>query len=405
MTKHGHLYIIGCGLADEPLSRKAADIIENADIIAGGKRLLEFCAPTDKDQVLIGAKASETARELVKQAKTKQVVILASGDPLYYGIGATVSKIAPPGSFTVLPHITAFQAAFARLGISWSNAKLFSLHGNTQVIPWRKFLSTDKAVIYCDNKLPAHKLASRLLEYFPAASTRRAAAFENLGRPDEKFVLGTLGDINNTEFGSLSLLILVSVENCSELPELPLGLEDSIYEHENNLITHPEVRVVILSKLRLKSGIMWDLGAASGSIGLEAAGLCSNLRAFSVEKASDRVAHIKQNIKTSGVSKLKVVEGNILDKIPELPSPDFVFIGGGGKDIKEIVETAWKELNSGGRLVVSAITLETVAALSKLLSENRVEAVSLAVSRAKSVGELNMMKADNPIYIFVFKKD
>ncbi|QSH41829.1 precorrin-6y C5,15-methyltransferase (decarboxylating) subunit CbiE [Lentisphaerota bacterium ZTH] len=405
MTEYGHLYIIGCGLADQPLSGEAAEILKKADVIAGGKRLLDCYAPPEKELVLIGAKAGETARKLVKRSRSSQIVILASGDPLYFGIGATVAKIAPPGSFTVLPHITAFQAAFARLGISWSNAELFSLHGKTETVPWRKFLSACKAAIYCDNRLPANKLATKLLEHFPQAASRRAAAFENLGRPDETFQLGTLKDIAAADFGSLSLLVLAPAGASYEMPGLPLGLDDAQYEHENNLITHPEVRAVILSKLRLGQGIMWDLGAGSGSVGIEAAGLCRALTVISVEKSPARIKHIKDNARLNGITRIRVFEGNILKKIPELPAPDFIFAGGGGRDILEIVENSFEALNSGGRLVVSAVTLETVAALSGILPKNRIEAVSLTVSRAKAVGDLSMMKADNPIYIFVFQKD
>jgi precorrin-6B C5,15-methyltransferase / cobalt-precorrin-6B C5,C15-methyltransferase len=403
MDKENNLVIISCGIGEDTLPCNAKNILKNAEIVAGGTKLLDQYAGAHQEQIIIATNAVDVCKELIKRSHSEKVVILASGDSLYNGIAGTIGNLISSERFTVIPNITAFQSLFSKLGISWNDMKLFSAHGSKGRLPWRQILSSNKAVIYGDNILTADRIAKLLIEKYPDSKTRDAVAAMNLGLSDEKIVRGTLEELATCRINGLSMLTILQCTS-DLMPSISLGLNNCDYHHKNSLITKPEVRAVVLSKLNLKPGVMWDLGAGSGSVGLEAAGLMNNLKVYSLEKELSRINDINCNIKSAGLDNISAVYGNMPDEIEKLPNPDFIFIGGGGADIKEIVETAFSLLNSKGRLVVSTVTLETVASLSSTLTAYRKEVVNLSVSHSKSVGELTIMKSENPITLFVYEK-
>ena len=233
--------------------------------------------------------------------------MLASGDALFHGIAGTFSNIMQPGSYTIIPNITNFQYFFAKLGLPWSETRLFSIHGS-RPLRWREILGCESAMIYCDYRRNFAKVAAELIEKWPDAATRRAAAGICLGMDKEKIISASLAELAENKAEGISLLAVFPPDK-SSLPPLPLGLDDDYYTHENNLITHPEIRAVVLSKLRLRGGVMWDIGAGSGSVGIEAAGLCPELEVFAVEKVPARLEHIRKNISAEGLGNISAVEG------------------------------------------------------------------------------------------------
>ncbi|MGE9291628.1 MAG: precorrin-6Y C5,15-methyltransferase (decarboxylating) subunit CbiT, partial [Puniceicoccales bacterium] len=189
-----------------------------------------------------------------------------------------------------------------------------------------------------------------------------------------------------------------------EYPALSLGLPDEQYEREKNLITHPEVRAVTLAKLQLRPGVLWDLGAGSGSVGIEAAGLVPDLSVQSVEKNPQRCAMIENNRNTHGLANLTLWPLTITDALPRLPDPDFIFIGGGGREIGNLVTQCFTRLRPGGRLVASAILADSVSQLSAALPDHRCEWIEIAIRRAKPLAHSSIPQMDNPIQLFVFEK-
>lgn len=395
------IYVISCGIANNSVTEETKTIINKVPVVAGGKRLLEMFADDSHEQIIIGAHALDTVKDIVKRSEREDIAVLASGDALFHGIAGTIAK--ETDKYTVIPNITAFQALCAKLKQSWSDFELFSIHGSKAVVPWRKILSAGQVIIYCDNCLPAHAVAAKLIVKYPAASARKAVSCADLGMENESINSGTLKELSEQDTAGLSILMLLSSDS-NMLPALPLGLDDSHYEHEKHLITHPETRAVILSKLRLRGGVMWDIGAGSGSVGIEAAGICKGLTVYAVEKSPDRVKNIIDNEEAEGLGNHHTISGNILEKLASLPDPDIVFIGGGGKDIKEIVSGAFERLNEKGRIVVSAVTLETITSLNSMFKESLAEVVSVGISRSKAAGNLTMMKAENQITIFTYIK-
>ncbi len=396
----GSLFLIGCGNGRETLPEAALSALNNANIVAGGRRLLEQYAPAGIEQVIVGADAVKTVADLIAAAAEKNIVILASGDALYNGIGGTIRRLRPPADFRVIPGCTAFQYLYSALGMPWENVKLFSIHGKSR-IPFSRILSSPEAVIYCDNKCPASLLAARLAEFHPESALREAVIGDSLGGPDERIITGSLSELSGKECSGLSMLLL---KPHSSYPPLPLGLPDDYYEHENNMITHPEVRAVVLAKLRLTPGVMWDLGAGSGSVGLEAAGLIAGLSVHAVEQKENRFEQICANSAKLGLENYQSYHGKILELLDSLPDPDKIFIGGGGKDLAEIITGALARLLPGGTIVVTAVTLESHTVLNGLFDDLGWSAVSMNISRSQRIACSNMMRAENPITIYCYTK-
>jgi precorrin-6Y C5,15-methyltransferase (decarboxylating) len=372
---------------------------EDAQVIAAGKRLLELL-PADcaAEKIEIGRNAQALALELAERARHEKVVVLATGDPLYYGIGGTLCGIVDPKHLRIHPGLTAFQLFFCELKQPWEKASLFSVHGKGGVLPWRRILRSELAVVYGDPSAPAGTLAARLLEHFPAAAERPAAIGADLGLPSAEIHTGTLREMAAIPAGPLSMLVLLPEPGA--VPELPLGLADSTYRHQANLITHPEIRAIVLSKLKLRPGVLWDLGSGSGSVGLEAAGLCSGLTVYAVEKNAERIADIQANLEAEKLENFVICHGDIGDRMEDLPAPDSIFLGGG---IAYLLR-AFECLKPGGRLVATGILVSTAARLGSVLNECRSELLTVNVSRAAALGEHQMWKAENPITIAVFEK-
>ena len=392
------IHVIGW---DHNFPGSSVKILKQAQLVIGAPRLLALeQIPETAEKVPVDGKILERLPGLL--ARELDTVVLATGDPLYYGIGATLLKFVPAEQLCFHPAPTAFQRLFARLGQPWEKIRLFSLHARKSPVPFRAILSSPLAAVYGDAQRPARKIAAELIAAFPAASVRRAAAGCSLGLPDEAVLRGTLAEIAENPAADASLSVLALLPDGSEKPALPLGLPDETYVHHKNMITHPEVRAVALAKLRLAPGMLWDLGAGSGSVGIEAAGLCPDLQVFAVEKDPERVRHIEENIAKEGLANIQVRQGKSEELLAELPRPDRIFIGGGGP---EILEKSFEYLLPGGILVMTAVMLDTIAAMSRIHPESRSEFLTLQVSRADEIlPGGSMLRAENPIAVGVWRK-
>ncbi len=387
---------------DDGFSGPAEQLLSQAQLVIAAPRLLELPQiPATAEKAAVDGQIVQRLPELL--ARGLQTVVLATGDPLYYGIGSTLLRFVPSDRLAFHPAPTAFQKLFARLGQPWERARLFSLHGRKNPVPYRAILSASLAAVYGDGQRPAQKIAAELIAAFPAAAMRRAACGCSLGLPEECVLRGTLSDIAaNPEAGASLSVLAVLPDDSAEKPGLPLGLPDDSYLHHKNMITHPEIRSVVISKLRLAPGVLWDLGAGSGSVGIEAAGLCPELQVIAVEKDPERVQHITDNIAREGLTNIQVRQGRAEECFAELPQPTRIFIGGGGKDI---FEKAFEKLAPGGILVMTAVMLDTIGMMSAGLREHRQEFLTVQISRAEEILPGNsMIRAENPIAVGVWRK-
>ncbi|MFA6566579.1 MAG: precorrin-6y C5,15-methyltransferase (decarboxylating) subunit CbiE [Victivallales bacterium] len=403
MSRKINVTVVGCGISPECISPHTRDKVLQADVIAGGERLLDFFPEFKGRKIVIKARILEVISELKKLSEHTHIAILASGDPLFHGIGSKLSSHFKDSEIEIIPNISAMQYLFSKLKMSWHDASLFTVHGGKKA-PCRNILNSNKAVAYCDDKITASNLATELVNKFPECGKRQAVIAENLGMDEEKIFRGTLKNLTRQKVGGLSILLLPPNEDIID-SSISLGLDDSEFIHENRMITHSEVRTVVLSKLKIGPGAMWDIGAGSGSVGIEAASLCSDITVKAVESDAERFSQLQKNIDEFGVSNVEAIKGDALELITKpTPRPRCIFIGGGGKDIRKIAEKSFKKLLPGGRLVVTAVLLETKAELTKCLKKNFMEAVSISVSRSSKLGSSRLMKSENSVDIFVYGK-
>lgn len=386
---------------------ESLELLRNADIIAAGKRILASLPPElSARKVPLGGNLAAELESLLREESDARLVIAASGDPLCHGIGGTLRRLLPEGSYRVHPGTAAFQLLAARLGEPWEKWELFHCHGTDTPLPWRRILRAPGAVLYGDPRRTARLLAAELLDAFPAAGNRRAVAGCDLNTQAELVVRGTLAELaaGAVPDRALSILLILPGEN-SDTPCCALGQEDAEYLHSKQMITHPEVRAIVLSKLRLPaSGVLWDLGAGSGSVGIEAAELAPELKVHSVEKNPERFAELAENIRRSGGNAVTAHSADAESLLDTLPAPDRVFIGGGGDALPALLERSFERLHPGGRLVATAVLVESSAVLATVLTPYRQELLTVNVSRAAALGEHHCFKAENPITLAVFVK-
>ena len=398
--------VVGCDGAG--FSAEARNVLRNTELLLGGRRLLALAAPElqrGAQCIELGAAPAETLADALARRNGRRMTLLASGDPLCCGIGGTLRRLAPDEAFVFHPAPTAFQQLFARLGVPWERMAFFSLHGEAEILPFRRMLRAPLAAIYCDAERTARHVARELVARFPHAAGRRAAVGCDLGLASEYAASGTLAAIADDRNADRSLSVLALLPDRENVfPDLPLGLDDDLYRHAGQMITHPEVRAVVLSKLRLRPGVLWDLGAGSGSVGLEAAGLCPELEVHFVEKNPERFIELAENCRREGLNALSLHEGFALEWIPELPEPDRIFIGGGGSELGEILRRAFERLKPGGILAATAVLAESGATLGSELAAFRCELLTVNVSRGIPLGSGTLMKAENPITIAVYRK-
>ncbi len=416
------IHVISCGIQG-PLSAQCQDYLQSADVVFASRRLLECYlqgAEHKAEQRIIAAHARDNAMEALELAKQgRKIVVLASGDALYHGFGATLCRALehmqatmPSAALPELafhPHITALQYLFHHLGMPWSDAELCSAHDGGP-LPLRHYAESPFCVIYAGSRHNAADIAKALVDFLPECADRPAIIAQNVGssaqNAKENIERGTLAKLSTSPCHPTSILVLLPHASCHSLP-LPLGLPETLYERENNLITASDARAIILSRLRLPSqGLMWDMGAGSGSVGLEAAAMRPRLTVLAVERQAHRCAMIKANAQRLGITNHSCIEGHALDCIATLQGrPDRIFIGGGGRDLPAILDLCIKRLAPNGLLVVSSVSLESFHMLYAWRCDLRRDLSTLSVAREHCIaGAYHHMRQQNSISLFTFSK-
>src|SRR3990170_1699725 len=399
------IYVIGIGIKGRAsLLGRPLDIIHNAGLLVGGKRHLDEFADARAERIALGG-ILDAARAIDRHIKKsrKPVAILATGDPLLFGIGSFILKRFGKKRVEIIPNVSAIQEAFALIKEDLNDVKILSVHGREADFSRLsdEARSNRKLAVFTDKENTPARICSELLER--GVNGFKAYVCESLGA-DEKVIEGTLEKIaKRKSFGPLNVLILIREHGSKAASEAP-GIPDELFAHSGGMITKEEFRVISLAKLELKRGdVVWDVGACSGSVAIEA-GRITGTTVFAVEKDRKRIRDIRENKKRFGAD-LKIIEGTAPAALKGLPRPDAVFAGGGGKGIKEILAAVEKALKPGGRVVVNAITMETASAAFEFFKKGWTRELVLAsVSKARSAGELNMLSAHNPVFIIKGKR-
>ncbi len=396
--------VVGLGMSPADLTPAALDIIRGAQVLVGGKRLLAYFPDHPAEKLILGKDPENTIGKLPALARDRRVVIVASGDPNFYGIGPLVVRILGPENVALHPNLTAVQAAAALLKVAWHEARVVSLHGRGWEALEAALAEPGPLFIYTDPVHTPGAIAQHLLDR--GRTQGRLCVLEDLGDAAERLTWLSLEEAAGRTFSPLNMVMLeqgaVHKDLSSATPGLHLGMPEEAYAAERGLITKAEVRAVVLARLSLYPGqVLWDVGAGSGSVGLEASLILGKGRILAVEKNPERAAQIAANRDKFGVANLEVICAQAPQCLADLPPPDRVFIGGGGKDLADILREALGRLRPPGLVVITATLLETLEAARRVLLQEHglVDIVQLQVSRAQPLSEGSYFKALNPVWI------
>ncbi len=408
------IHIIGVGgdgLAG--LTARARDLVRSADLVLGADNALGLVPDVTAERCRIGPDLHEVVRTLEANLGRRHMVILAGGDPLFYGVARYLCDRLGKDRFEVLPHVSSMQLAFARIKESWEEAYLTNLanHPLDEVIDRIRTAET-VGLFTSEQESPttvARKLLARGLDYF------RAYVCENLGAPDERVTQGELADIAAMEFSPLNVMILKRKPGRPDQPRTPdpfrrFGNPDDVFAQsrpKSGLITQAEVRALALAQLDVQPGrVVWDVGAGSGSLAIEAARLSAPGLVYAIEQDAADYHLILANAETFGVSNLKAVHGTAPAVFAGLPAPDAVFVGGTGHEVGRLLEAAYQALRPGGNLVVNVATLEALAATHAALKALAGTVQVLLVSVARGVEQLETLRfeAANPTFLLAVGK-
>lgn len=383
------------------LAPAALTAVRAADVLCGGVRHLAFFPEYGGERIVIKG-GLETVLGRIRHARDagQHVVVLASGDPGYFGIGATLAEYLGSDAIRIVPAASAVALAFARLGEPWHDAVVLSGHGRPLAsILGPACAAARFAVLTDDTNTPAAVARALLacgLEDAPAA------VCEHLGGERERIFRGTLSEIAGGTFARLNVLVVLRNPAAVRWGRPLVGLPESAYTHAGGMITKPEVRAVSLGRLALHDArVLWDIGAGSGSVAIECASLLSAGMVFAVEHNPEQLVHLRTNVRTFQAGNVCVIADAAPAALDALPTPDRVFIGGTGGAMIAILDCIRTRLAPGGRLVMNIATLEHLAeALGWFRSAGwPAEMVQVVVNRSTPVAGLTRLAALNPVFV------
>lgn len=389
--------LIGMGSGQpENLTLQGLAALRQADLILGARRLLAVL-PAGCTENRAAAYRPDEVAELLQTSGAENAVLVYSGDTGFYsGASSMMEKLEALGvRARVLPGLSSIQLLAAALGRPWQGWNLVSAHGRTCDPVAECLQGRPTFFLTGGSEDPATLCAQLAAEGFGDV---QGVVGQCLGTPEEKLFRGSVKELAAGRFNSLSVLL---VEAAEVLPRRAPGLPDEAFERGDVPMTKQEVRAAVLAKLAVRpEDILWDVGAGTGSVSVELALAAPRGRVYAVECRPEGCALIKANREKFRTRNLVLVEGLAPAALSDLPAPDAVFIGGSKGSLAAIVDAALDK-NPDARICVSAIALETLsAAVAALTARGRTVQVSqIAVSRAKAVGGLHLMMAQNPIYL------
>jgi precorrin-6Y C5,15-methyltransferase (decarboxylating) len=400
------IYVIGAGVeGQEGFPRRVLELIGKADLLLGGERQLELFPDFPGEKVTIGSNLGEVVERLKKNER--RAVVLASGDPLFFGIGRYLLRNLPDEELEFVPNVSSVQYAFAKIKEPWDDAVFVSAHGRGLKGAVDRIVANDKAAVLTDEENTPKAIAAELIER--GRDGYAAWLCENLGTAEERIIATDVKGLLEIEAAPLNVLILIKEYEAGGDEYVPtLGIPDEEFASIKKLITKEEIRVVTLAKLKLRHDMtLWDLGAGSGSVSIEADHLLPNGRIFAVERNPQCIEFIKENLNKFNARHVTLVEGEAPECLETLPDPDRVFIGGSGGNLWEILEAVDLRLPAEGRVVINAVTLDTLTAATEYFDNAgyQVEVTTVNIARTRPLTDYKMFEAYNPVYIIAAVKE
>ena len=446
------IHIFGLGLPmlgpDDPSPRYVRIVhpaIDQADVLVGGKAQLASYTDSSAQKLVIG-KDMDALYAAIRENRESGLrqVVLCGGDPLFFGLGARLADIAGPEDLHVHPGVSSLQAAACLAKVPWESVRAVSLHGRSDWLPLAHALIASCPVfVLLDHKATPAAIASWMLQrglwrfsmlvmedlYLTSEGDVAAADMLPLTLPQARDwpVAASSGD-DRPRSRVVFIRPETSLLSSSDAQPWPFGLSDADVVKENNLLTKSPVRAASLASLGIEPRhVIWDLGAGSGAVSLEAARLAWQGAVYAVEKNPDRLSVVRENRKRYGAANLEIIEGEMPACLPEedgagtgqvsqvsgeaaLPCPDRIFIGGGlggsAEQASAIVSRAWAALKPGGRLLVDCVLLSSLERARAILLGlgAKVSVTCLQASTSSPLARDMRLEALNPVFLVLAEK-
>ncbi len=403
----------------EGLSPSALAALKNAEVVIAATRVLKLFS-----NLINTAECKDLTGQLSKVpdwisdalAAQKKVVVLATGDPLCHGIASFLTKKLGTEQLQIVPNVSSIQLAFASIGMAWQDAKICSVHSK-DAGEWQTGSGAEHglysllqainqhdklAILTSPENCPA-RIARMLISEDMAAQFTMVVAENLLGAGEKVFQHLSIAALAEQTFSGNDVVIL---NRCvAKSHELLFGYADEMFKQrkpEKGLITKREVRAVSLARMQLTSGsIVWDIGAGSGSVGVEAAKLCANGHVYAIEKNNADAINAQQNARNFGLHNYSLIENKAPLGMASWPAPDAVFIGGSGGELAELITLCLSKLKAHGCLVMNFVTIENLSTALEVLKQSGAswDITQLQAARSQPILDMHRMRAENPVWI------
>jgi precorrin-6Y C5,15-methyltransferase (decarboxylating) len=393
---HKWLSIVGIGEDGfSSLTPIAHSLIAQADVLVGGERHLSMLPANDARETLTWTSPIAASIEAILRRRGQSVCVLASGDPMCYGIGVTLTRRLAVAEMTIIPAPSAFSLACARLGWSLTDVETVSLCGRDPALLHAVLYPGARILVLSAGKHTPALVAAQLTQR--GFGNSELTVLERMGGAHERMQSGTAASWNAAEVAALNTIAITCIADPGVTGwSRCAGLPDAAYDHDGQL-TKREIRAMTLAALApLPGQLLWDVGAGCGSIGIEWMRSDPRCRAVAIEHHPTRLRYIADNAAALGTPDLTIIAGEAPAALQDLPPPDAVFIGG-GLTTDNLLATCWQALHRGGRLVANAVTVASEQTLLQWHGQWGGELTRMAIQRAEPIGKFFGWKAMVPV--------
>lgn len=396
------------------LTDQARRILTQADLVIGTPKALELLKDLSAERNPLAADMEEALNQLRTAISShSHPVLVSEGDPLFFGVTRYFCDRLGKDHFEVYPHISSMQLAFARVKESWDDAYLTSLAGRALEPTIDRIRTSEKVGIFPSDEISPKRLARELLSR--GIDNFRVYVCENLGSPDERVTQATLSDLVHMDFNPLNVMILVRLSSKSSRMKGQgrrrlFGNPEQAFAQSQpkaELTTRAEVRAIALSYLDLRpDSIVWDVGAGSGAVTIEAAQLAYRGTVYAIEPEASDMSLLLSNCEQFGVLNVRTILGRAPEVTFDLPDPDAIFVGGTGRRVDHVLTTVYNRLNPGGRMVVNVVTIDGLSTSYETLRRLSGDVNLWNISIARGIEQMERVRfeASTPSFLLAVTK-